>query len=52
MDNVQRAYSEVAAQIAAKVIATEVRAVFPLERIAEALQAALPFRAGGKVLLA
>ncbi|PDT08317.1 zinc-dependent alcohol dehydrogenase family protein [Rhizobium sp. M1] len=52
MDNVQRAYSEVAAQIAAKVIATEVREVFPLERIAEALQAALPFRAGGKVLLA
>ncbi|OWV72854.1 oxidoreductase [Rhizobium sp. R339] len=52
MDVVQRAYSEVAAQIAAKVIATEVREVFPLERIGEALQAALPFRTGGKVLLA
>ncbi|EJT01688.1 zinc-dependent alcohol dehydrogenase family protein [Rhizobium sp. CCGE 510] len=52
VDNVQRAYSEVTAQIAAKVIATEVREVFPLEKIGQALQSALPFRAGGKVLLA
>ncbi|MBB3523626.1 zinc-dependent alcohol dehydrogenase family protein [Rhizobium sp. 268] len=52
MGEVQRAYSEVAAQIVAKVIATEVREVFPLENIGDALQCALPFRAGGKVLLA
>ncbi|WP_049730818.1 zinc-dependent alcohol dehydrogenase family protein [Rhizobium ecuadorense] len=52
MGDVQRAYCEVAAQIAQKVIATEVREVFPLERIGEALHSALPFRAGGKVLLA
>lgn len=51
MGEVQRAYSEVAAQIAAKVIATEVRDVFPLEKIGDALRSALPFRAGGKVLL-
>ncbi|MCH4547573.1 zinc-dependent alcohol dehydrogenase family protein [Rhizobium changzhiense] len=52
MSEVQRAYSEIAAQIASKVIATEVREVFPLERIGQALQAALPFRTGGKVLIA
>ncbi|EJZ18649.1 zinc-dependent alcohol dehydrogenase family protein (plasmid) [Rhizobium sp. Pop5] len=52
MDGVQRAYSEVAAQIAAKVIATEVREVFPLEKVGDALRCALPFRSGGKVLLA
>ncbi|ARO27567.1 Zn-dependent alcohol dehydrogenase GroES-like protein (plasmid) [Rhizobium sp. TAL182] len=52
MGDVQRAYAEVAAMIASKVIATEVREVFPLEKIGEALRAALPFRAGGKVLLA
>ncbi|MBX5162537.1 MULTISPECIES: zinc-dependent alcohol dehydrogenase family protein [unclassified Rhizobium] len=50
--DVQRAYAEVAAQIASKVIATEVREVFPLENIRQALQSALPFRTGGKVLLA
>ncbi|MDR9809939.1 zinc-dependent alcohol dehydrogenase family protein [Rhizobium hidalgonense] len=52
MGDVQHAYSQVAAQIASKVIATEVREVFPLEEIGEALRTALPFRAGGKVLLA
>ncbi|MBX5222973.1 zinc-dependent alcohol dehydrogenase family protein [Rhizobium sp. NLR8a] len=52
MEDVQRAYAEVAAQITAKVIATEVRQVFPLEKIGEALRTALPFRTGGKVLLA
>ncbi|SCB58795.1 NADPH2:quinone reductase [Rhizobium aethiopicum] len=52
MGEVQRAYAQVAAQIASKVIATEVREVFPLEKIGEALRAALPFRTGGKVLLA
>ncbi|MBP2447922.1 zinc-dependent alcohol dehydrogenase family protein [Rhizobium leguminosarum] len=52
MGDVQRAYAEVAAQIASKVIATEVREVFPLEKIRLALQSALPFRTGGKVLLA
>ncbi|AGS25684.1 Zn-dependent alcohol dehydrogenase GroES-like protein (plasmid) [Rhizobium etli] len=52
MGDVQRAYAEVAAMIASKVIATEVREVFPLEKIGEALHAALPFRTGGKVLLA
>ncbi|MDC7745606.1 MULTISPECIES: zinc-dependent alcohol dehydrogenase family protein [Rhizobium] len=52
MSEVQRAYSEIAAQIASKVIATEVREVFPLERIGQALQSALPFRTGGKVLIA
>ncbi|NZD63717.1 zinc-dependent alcohol dehydrogenase family protein [Rhizobium sp. WYCCWR 11290] len=52
MSEVQRAYSEIAAQIASKVIATEVREVFPLERIGQALQAALSFRTGGKVLIA
>lgn len=52
MENVQRAYAEVAAQIAAKIIATEVREVFPLEKIRLALQSTLPFRTGGKVLLA
>ncbi|ARM92050.1 Zn-dependent alcohol dehydrogenase GroES-like protein (plasmid) [Rhizobium sp. CIAT894] len=52
MGEVQRAYAQVAAQIAGKVIATEVREVFPLEKVGEALRAALPFRTGGKVLLA
>ncbi|WP_017967759.1 zinc-dependent alcohol dehydrogenase family protein [Rhizobium leguminosarum] len=52
MSNVQRAYSELAAQIALKVIATEVREVFPLEKVSEALGSAVPFRTGGKVLLA
>ncbi|PDT02320.1 oxidoreductase [Rhizobium chutanense] len=52
MSDVQRAYSEIGVQIASKVIATEVREVFPLEKIGEALRAALPFRTGGKVLLA
>ncbi|MGX9993232.1 zinc-dependent alcohol dehydrogenase family protein (plasmid) [Rhizobium sp. Z1P35] len=52
MSNVQRAYSELAAQIASKVIATEVREVFPLEKVSEALGSAVPFRTGGKVLLA
>ncbi|MBB3916095.1 zinc-dependent alcohol dehydrogenase family protein [Rhizobium fabae] len=52
MNNVQRAYSEVVAQIDAKVIATEVREVFPLEKIGQALRSALPFRTGGKVLIA
>ncbi|MBY5360032.1 zinc-dependent alcohol dehydrogenase family protein [Rhizobium leguminosarum] len=52
MGDVQRAYSEVAAQIVSKIIATEVREVFPLENVRQALQCALPFRAGGKVLLA
>ncbi|MBB3354693.1 zinc-dependent alcohol dehydrogenase family protein [Rhizobium lentis] len=52
MGDVQRAYAEVAAMIACKVIATEVREVYPLEMIGEALRAALPFRTGGKVLLA
>lgn len=52
MGEVQRAYSEIAAQIASKVIATEVREVFPLEKVSQALQSALPFRTGGKVLLA
>ncbi|MBY3395725.1 zinc-dependent alcohol dehydrogenase family protein [Rhizobium laguerreae] len=52
MDDVQHAYSKVAAQIVSKVIATEVREVFPLENVQQALQSALPFRTGGKVLLA
>ncbi|MGR4842611.1 zinc-dependent alcohol dehydrogenase family protein [Rhizobium sp. LARHSG275] len=52
MSDVQRAYSELAAQIASKVIATEVREVFPLEKVSEALRSAVPFRTGGKVLLA
>ncbi|NKM56955.1 zinc-binding dehydrogenase [Rhizobium anhuiense] len=52
MSDVQRAYSEIAAQIASKIIATEVREVFPLEKVGQALQSALPFRTGGKVLLA
>ncbi|ARO33558.1 Zn-dependent alcohol dehydrogenase GroES-like protein (plasmid) [Rhizobium sp. NXC14] len=52
MVEVQRAYSEVATQIEGKVIATEVREVFPLEKIGNALRSALPFRTGGKVLLA
>ncbi|MBX4958430.1 zinc-dependent alcohol dehydrogenase family protein [Rhizobium lentis] len=52
IDDVQRAYSEIAAEIVAKVIATEVREVFPLEKVGEALRSALPFRTGGKVLLA
>jgi NADPH:quinone reductase-like Zn-dependent oxidoreductase len=52
MGDVQQAYSEVAAQIVSKVIATEVREVFPLENVRQALQSALPFRTGGKVLLA
>jgi NADPH:quinone reductase-like Zn-dependent oxidoreductase len=52
MGDVQRAYAEVAAQIASKVVATEVREVFPLENIRQVLQSALPFRTGGKVLLA
>jgi NADPH:quinone reductase-like Zn-dependent oxidoreductase len=51
MGDVQRAYSEVAAQISSKVIATEIREVSSLENIADALRTALPFRAGGKVLL-
>ncbi|MBX4891310.1 zinc-dependent alcohol dehydrogenase family protein [Rhizobium bangladeshense] len=51
MSEVQRAYAEVAAQIAAKVIATDVREAFPLEKVGDALRAALPFRTGGKVLL-
>ncbi|TAU38143.1 oxidoreductase [Rhizobium leguminosarum] len=52
MDNVQHAYSKVAAHIASKVIETEIREVFPLESVRQALQSALPFRTGGKVLLA
>ncbi|MBY5778768.1 zinc-dependent alcohol dehydrogenase family protein [Rhizobium leguminosarum] len=52
MDDVQHAYSQVAAQIVSKVIATEVREVFPLEKVRQALQSALPLRTGGKVLLA
>ncbi|MBY5822119.1 zinc-dependent alcohol dehydrogenase family protein [Rhizobium leguminosarum] len=52
MGAVQRAYSEIAAHIVSKVIATEVREVFPLENVRQALQSALPFRTGGKVLLA
>ncbi|MBB3163085.1 zinc-dependent alcohol dehydrogenase family protein [Rhizobium laguerreae] len=52
MDDVQHAYSKVAAQIVSKVIATEVREVFPLEKVRQALQSALPLRTGGKVLLA
>ncbi|MDK4732118.1 zinc-dependent alcohol dehydrogenase family protein [Rhizobium sp. CNPSo 3490] len=52
MGDVQRAYAEVAAMIASKAIATEVREVYPLEMIGKALRAALPFRTGGKVLLA
>ncbi|MBX5185602.1 zinc-dependent alcohol dehydrogenase family protein [Rhizobium sp. NZLR5] len=52
MGDVQHAYCDVAAQIASKIIATEVREVFPLENIRQALQSALPFRTGGKVLLA
>ncbi|TBY10308.1 zinc-dependent alcohol dehydrogenase family protein [Rhizobium laguerreae] len=52
MGDVQRAYSEIAAHIVSKVIATEVREVFPLENVQQALQSALPFRTGGKVLLA
>jgi NADPH2:quinone reductase len=52
MSDVQRAYSEIAAQIVSKIIATEVREVFPLENVRQALHSALPFRTGGKVLLA
>ncbi|NNU63945.1 MULTISPECIES: zinc-dependent alcohol dehydrogenase family protein [Rhizobium] len=52
MGDVQRAYSEIAAHIVSKVIATEVREVFPLENVRQALHSALPFRTGGKVLLA
>ncbi|MBY3382473.1 zinc-dependent alcohol dehydrogenase family protein [Rhizobium laguerreae] len=52
MSDVQRAYSELAAQIASKVITTQVREVFPLEKVSEALRSAVPFRTGGKVLLA
>ncbi|MBY3091778.1 zinc-dependent alcohol dehydrogenase family protein [Rhizobium laguerreae] len=52
MSDVQSAYSELAAQIASKVITTEVREVFPLEKVSEALRSAVPFRTGGKVLLA
>ncbi|MBY3230918.1 zinc-dependent alcohol dehydrogenase family protein [Rhizobium laguerreae] len=52
MSDVQSAYSELAAQIASKVITTEVREVFPLEKVSEALRSAVPFRTDGKVLLA
>ncbi|MBY3271836.1 zinc-dependent alcohol dehydrogenase family protein [Rhizobium laguerreae] len=52
MDDVQHAYSKVAAQIVSKVIETEIREVFPLEKVRQALQSALPLRTGGKVLLA
>ncbi|MBY5757618.1 zinc-dependent alcohol dehydrogenase family protein [Rhizobium leguminosarum] len=52
MSDVQSAYSELAAQIASKVITAEVREVFPLEKVSEALRSAVPFRTGGKVLLA
>ncbi|TCA12180.1 MULTISPECIES: zinc-dependent alcohol dehydrogenase family protein [Rhizobium] len=52
IDDVQHAYSKVAAHIVSKVIATEVREVFPLEKVRQALQSALPLRTGGKVLLA
>ncbi|MCA2406708.1 zinc-dependent alcohol dehydrogenase family protein (plasmid) [Rhizobium leguminosarum bv. viciae 248] len=52
MSDVQQAYCEVAAHIVSKVITTEVREVFPLEKVSEALRSAVPFRTGGKVLLA
>lgn len=52
MGDVQRAYAEIAAHIVSKIIATEVREVFPLENVRQALHSALPFRTGGKVLLA
>lgn len=51
MDVVQRVYSEVASNIVSGVITTDIREELPLSDIRSALKAAVPFRAGGKVLI-
>ncbi|ETS83616.1 hypothetical protein PFICI_05492 [Pestalotiopsis fici W106-1] len=48
---VQSKYSLVASNITSGVISTSIRQVFPLRDIRKVLEAAVPFKAGGKVLV-